>query len=89
VERGHAVEDIGAARGDEEDEGDAERDSLVGRLGQPHPVRVGDGTPTHGPEGAHDDGIAAADPPDLGRDGADDSLADGGRLLHAGHRDRM
>ncbi len=57
---------------------------LVGRLGQAHAVRMGDGATAHGPEGAGDDHIAAADPPDLRRDGADDPLADVGRLLHAG-----
>ena len=62
---------------------------LVGRFGQPHTVRVRDGAASQGAERPGNDDVAPADPPDLRRDGADDALADGGRLLHLGHRDRM
>ena len=89
VQGGHAVEHVGPARRHEEDEGDAEVAGLVGRLGQPHAVGVGDGAAPHGAERAGDDDVAPADPPDLRRDGADDPLADVGRLFHSGHRDRM
>ena len=43
VEGGDAVGDVRAARGDVEDEGDAEVAGLVGGLGQPDAVGVGDG----------------------------------------------
>ena len=89
VQGGHAVEHVGAARRHEEDEGDPELPGLVGRLGQPHTVGVGDGAPPHGAERPRHDDVAPADPADLRRDGADDPLADGGRLFQSGHRDRM
>ena len=87
VQGGHPVEDVGAARRHEEDEGDPELAGLVGGLGQPDPVRMGDGPAAHGAERPRNDRIAPADPPDHRRDGADDPLADVGRLLHAGHPD--
>ena len=89
VQGGHAVEHVGPARRDEEDQRDAELTGLVGRFGQPHTVGVGDGAAPQGTERPGNDRIAPADPPDLRRDGADDALADGGRLLYSGHQDRM
>ena len=64
---------------------------LVGGLGEPHPVGVGDGAAPHGAERPGDDGVAPADPPHHRRDGADDPLADVVVLLHADrrHRGRM
>ena len=89
VQGGHAVEHVGPARGHEEDEWDPQLAGLVGRLGQPHPVGVGDGAAPHGAERPRNDDVAPADPSDLRRDGTDDPLADGGRLFQSGHRDRM
>ena len=91
VQRGHAVEDVGPARGDEEDEGDPEVASLVCRLGEPHSVGMGDGATAHGAERPGDDCVATADTPDHRRHGTDHALADVGRFQagHGRHRRRM
>ena len=78
-----AVEDVGTTRGHEEDQGDPELARLVGRLGEPDPVGMGDGAPPHCAQRPRDDCVVAADPPDHRRDGADDPLADVGRIVHA------
>ncbi len=64
VEGGDAVVDVRAARGDVEDEGDAEVAGLVGGLGQSDAVGVGDGASTHRAEGAGDDDVPVVDAPD-------------------------
>jgi hypothetical protein len=55
---------------------DAQVTGLVGRLGQPHAVGIGDGPPPHGAERSANDDVATTDAADLRRDGADDALPD-------------
>ncbi len=81
VQGGDAVVDVGPARYDKEHKRDPQLPRLVRRLGQPHPVGVGDRPPAHRAQRPADDDVATVHAPDDRRDGADDPLADFGASI--------
>ena len=82
VEGGHAVEHIGATRGDDEHEGDAQSKGQVGRFGQPNAVGVGERPSPLRRARAGDDHIAPAHAAYPRGDRAGYALADADAVGH-------